>query len=139
MSIDEDYYKPIRTNYAFNSNCVEYESIGDKDKTLTIKEHPDMIRPYLVDIINDYKTQGEWKIHLTMIINVFSLKDYKETCTMCTKSDNIEIMMSSETDETTEELFESLLQRYQEGLEESMRGSEFVFDSVNSFITNFIK
>ena len=67
------------------------------------------------------------------------MKDYKETRTVCTKSDNIEIMMSSETDETTEELFESLLQRYQEGLEESMRGSEFVFDSVNSFITNFIK
>ena len=67
------------------------------------------------------------------------MKDYKETRTVCTKSDNIEIMMSSETDETTEELFESLLQRCQEGLEESMRGSEFVFDSVNSFITNFIK
>ena len=22
-----------------------------------------MIRPYLSDIINDYKTQGEWRIH----------------------------------------------------------------------------
>ena len=22
-----------------------------------------MIRPYLSDIINDHKTQGEWKIH----------------------------------------------------------------------------
>ena len=71
MSIDEDYYKPIRTNDAFNSNCVEYESIGDKDKTLTIKKYPDMIRPYLVDIINDYKTQGEWKIYSIMIINFF--------------------------------------------------------------------
>ena len=29
-------------------------------------------------------------------------------------------------------LFESLLQRCQEGLEESMRGNEFVFDSVSS-------
>ena len=27
--------------------------------------------------------------------------------------------------------FESVLQRYQEGLEESMKGSEFVFDSVD--------
>ena len=48
------------------------------------------------------------------------------------KSDNIEIMMGSETDEIIEELFESLLKRYQEGLEESMRGSEFVFDSVDA-------
>ena len=48
------------------------------------------------------------------------------------KSNNIEIMMGTETDEIIQELFKSLLQRYQEGLEESMRGSEFVFDSVNS-------
>ena len=33
--------------------------------------------------------------------------------------------------EYIKELFESLLQRYQEGLEESMKGSKFVFDSVD--------
>ena len=32
-----------------------------------------MIRPYLSDIINDHKTQGEWKIQLTMAINLFLL------------------------------------------------------------------
>ena len=47
------------------------------------------------------------------------------------KSDNIEIMMCSETDDIIDEFFKSLLQKYQEGLEESMRGSEFVFDSVD--------
>ena len=31
-----------------------------------------------------------------------------------------------------EGLFESLLERYQEELEESMRGSEFIFDSVDA-------
>ena len=50
---------------------------------------------------------------------------------MGTKNDNIEIMMGSETDEIIEELFKSLLQRYQEGLEKSMKGSEFIFDSVD--------
>ena len=50
---------------------------------------------------------------------------------MHAKSNNVEIMMGSETDEVIEELFESLLQRYQEGLEESMKGGEFVFDGVN--------
>ena len=45
---------------------------------------------------------------------------------MHTKSDNIEIMLGSEADEVIEELFESLLQKYQEGLEEIMRGNEFV-------------
>ena len=40
-------------------------------------------------------------------------------------------MMSSETDEIIEELFKSLLQRYQEGLEESMKGSNFIPGSVD--------
>ena len=45
---------------------------------------------------------------------------------MRTKSDNIEIMMHSETDEIIEKLFKSLLNRYQKELAESMRGSEFI-------------
>ena len=47
-------------------------------------------------------------------------------------SDNIEIMMGSETNEITEKLFKSLQQRYQKELEESMKGSEFIFDSVDA-------
>ena len=54
-----------------------------------------MIRPYLGDIINDHKTQEEWKIQLTMIINFISSKDYDETRTMHTTSDNIEIMIGN--------------------------------------------
>ena len=44
LSIDENYYKSIRTNSAFNGNYIEYESIGDKDETLTIKEYLDTTR-----------------------------------------------------------------------------------------------
>ena len=47
------------------------------------------------------------------------------------KSDNIEIMMDSETDEIIEKRFKSLLQIYQEGLEESMKRRDFIFDSVS--------
>ena len=50
---------------------------------------------------------------------------------MYTKSHNIEILMGNETGEIIETLFESLLQNYQKDLEESMRGSEFVFDSID--------
>ena len=82
-------------------------------------------------MINDHKTRREWKIQLTMQINFISSKDSEETCTMHTKSHNIEIMMGNETDEIIEKLFESLLQNYQKDLEESMRGSEFVFDSID--------
>ena len=89
-----------------------------------------MIRPYLNHIINDLKTQGEWKVHLvntvidhktqgewkiqlTMVIYFISSKDSVEICTMRTKSNTIEIMMGNETDDIIKELFESLLQKYQ--------------------------
>ena len=89
-----------------------------------------MIRLYFRDIIKnhkkwkvhsgntviDYKTQGEWKIQLTMIINLISSKDSDETRIAHTESDNIEIMMGSETDYIIKELAE-----YHEGLEESKR------------------
>ena len=51
---------------------------------------------------------------------------------MHSKSDNIEILIGNETDEIIEDRFDSFLQRYQKGLEESVRGSEFVFDYVDS-------
>ena len=44
-----------------------------------------------------------------------------------------------ETDKITEDLFDSVLQRYQKGLEESMKGSEFVFDNVDSLYYKLIK
>ena len=58
---------------------------------------------------------------------------------MHSKSDNIEIMIGNETDEIIVVLFDSLLQRYQEKLEQSMRGSEFVFDSVDLLYYNLNK
>ena len=82
-------------------------------------------------MINDHKTQGEWKIQLTMSINFICSKDSDETRTMHTNSNNIDIMMGNKTDEIIKELLKSLLQKHQEGLEESMKGSEFVFYSVN--------
>ena len=70
----EDCCESIRTGNAFISNYIEYESNGDKDKTLSIEEYLDKIRPYLSNIINDHKTQGEWKIQFTIAINFFLLK-----------------------------------------------------------------
>ena len=153
LSIDEDYYKPIITKGAFNNNYIQYESKGDKGKNLSIKKYLNIIGPYLNDIINDHKTQGKWRIHsgntiterktqsewkiqLTMAIKFISSKDSDETRTMHTKSNNVEIMMGSETDEIVEELFESLLQLYQKHLEESIRGGEFVYDSVDALYYN---
>ena len=74
-----------------------------------------------------------------MEINFISSKGSNETRIMHTKSYNIEIMIGNETDEIIKNLFESLFQKYQEGLEKSIKGSEFVFDNVNLLYYKFHK
>ena len=74
-----------------------------------------------------------------MNITFVSFKDCNEICSLSTKSDNIEIMMGSEADDIIEKLFEYLLQKYQKGLKESMKRSEFYFDSVDILYYNLQK
>ena len=67
-----------------------------------------------------------------MIINFICSNDSDEVHTMQTKSNNILWFNNTLYNKLwwviIEELFESLLQIYQEGLEEKVRRSEFVFD-----------
>ena len=49
---------------------------------------------------------------------------------MHSKSDNIEFMSGTETNDVINELFKSFLRKYQEGLETEMNGSSFVFERV---------
>ena len=58
---------------------------------------------------------------------------------MHTKSDNKEIMTGSDKNEVIKELFKSFLQRYQEGLQEKMRGSDFEFDGIHLLHYDFHK
>ena len=83
--------------------------------------------------------KGEWKIQLIMKINFISSKNFNETRDMYSKSDNFEIMMGVDTNEIIKNLFNSILQRYQKGLQELMRGSDFVFDYVESLSYIFHK
>ena len=108
----------------YNNNYIQYESKGDK--ILTLKEYLALIEHYLRELLNYYKSKGEWKVQLIANINFISLKPgFDETRVMHTRSDNKEIMNGSDTDEVIEELFESFLQRYEQNLEEKMKGSEF--------------
>ena len=61
---------------------------------------------------------------------LFLLKILKKL-TIYTKTHNIEIMIGNKTDEIIEKLFESLLQIFQNNLEEPMRRSKFVRDSID--------
>ena len=99
-----------------------------------------MIEKYLRELINKYKNEGEWKIQLIAEINFISLKPGSdETRVMYTRSDNEEFMNGDDTDEVIKSLFKSFLQRFEENLQNKMRGSEFEFDGINFFYYNFNK
>ena len=87
---------------AFNSNYIEYESKGYKNKNLSITKYLYIIIPFLGDMINHNKIQSEWKIQLSMEINFGSSNDSYEICTMHTKSDNIDILVGNETNDIIE-------------------------------------
>ena len=95
-----------------------------------------MIEKYLRELINQYKNEGEWKVQLTA--EIISLKPGSdETRIMYTRSDNEEFMSGSDTDEVIKLLFRLFLQKYQENLQNKMRGSNF--DGVNLLYYNFSK
>ena len=74
QSVDKDYHKSIRTNSDFNG-YIEYESKEHKGKILSIKEHLDKIRPYLIDIIIDHKTKENGKFIQVIKELIIKLKE----------------------------------------------------------------
>ena len=128
---EEDYYKPTEVKSAFDGNYVLYESRGDKDANLALYEYFDKIKPHLKDMIDDYKSKGEWKIQITMRIIFISFIDKNETPVMHTKSDNVEIMNGSDTSNAISKLINSFMKRYQEGLETKMKGSSYIFERID--------
>ena len=114
------------------NSYIEYKSKGDKYKNLSPKDYLNMIRPYLRDLINDHKTPirtdevinnesqfAEWKIQLVMLNNCVSSKHFEETLYLYSASKPVEIFMDSNTDDIVDELFDSILQRFQKSRETS--------------------
>ena len=117
LSVNKDYYKPKLTKSGYDNNYAQYESKGDKISTF--KEYLTLIEQYLRELINYYKSKGEWKVQLIADINFISLKPGSdETRVMYTKSDNVEIRIGDDINDVIKELFKSLLIRYQENLQE---------------------
>ena len=138
-SISKDHYKPKLVNSGYTINYVEYESRGDR--ILSIREYLTLIEKYLRELINRrMRMEGEWKVQLSAEINFISLKPGSdETHVMYTRSDNEEFMSSDDTNEIIKLLFESFLQRFEENLQNKMRGSEFEFGGINFFYYSFNK
>ena len=54
----ENCYKPVRVSNIWSNNYIEYESNGNKNKTLSVEEYLNKISPYLKDILNNLKKSG---------------------------------------------------------------------------------
>ena len=91
--------------------------------------------PYLQDILNDQKTNSnnsnEWKIQINMHVNFVSSNDTGETRTSFVWSNNEEIRLGNETDDTIKGLINSFLNEYQKEEIILRNGSNFVFESVD--------
>ena len=128
---EEDYYKPTEVKSAFDGNYVLYESRGDNNSKLSLYKYFDKIKPHLKDMIDDYKSKGEWKIQITMRIIFISFIDRNKTQVMHTKSGNVEIMNGTDTSDAINKLISSFTKRYQEGLETKMKGSSYIFERID--------
>ena len=115
---DDNYYKPILVKTSFKNNYKYYETRGDKDKKLSVKQYLYKIMPYLSDLINYHKAirnqSKEWKIQINMHVNFVSSNDTGEIRTIFVWSDNEEVRSGNETDDIIKGLLNSFLNNYQE-------------------------
>ena len=121
-----------------------------------------MIRPYLKDLINYHKPttrlsneennsdtnettnsddeRGEWKIQLVMQNNCISIKSFEDTRTVYSASKPVEVFVGSNTDDATDALFDTVLQRFQKAIETSNdNGSGFTNEYIALLYYNFQK
>ena len=63
QSTNKDYYKPIKTTSVFDNknNYIEYESNGDKDNILSVKEYLHIISPCLSNMINSRNMESSFR------------------------------------------------------------------------------
>ena len=77
-----------------------------------------------------FQKSNTWKIQLTIATIFISSKDVDEERVMHSTSGNTKLVPYDNANEVVNELFELLLSRYQIGLETSIKGSDFIIDSV---------
>ena len=123
-------YEPVLIKSGFDNNYLEYMSNGND--SLSLNEYLELIKLYLNDLINVYKAKGKWKLQISAEISFVSQKPGSdETRTMFTRSTPEEFMIGSETEEVAENLIMSILQKYQDNLQNKMKGSDFIFNGIN--------
>ena len=127
----KDYYEPKRISNFWNYNNIEYESNSDKNRDLSFDEYLNKIQTQFRNIIISFQKSDAWKTQLTISSNFISSKDSEEQWRQrYSSSGNIKFTACNDANYVIAKLFKSLCSRYQENLQTSMKGSDFIFDSV---------
>ena len=67
----------------FKGNYKYYESRGDKEKRLSVRQYLSKITLHLYDLINDHRiARRVWKIQISMRVNFISCEHTGETRTI---------------------------------------------------------
>ena len=84
-----------------------------------------------MELNNEENDRAEWKIQLVMQTDFISDKKFEDTRTMYSASKPVEIFMGSDTENSIDTLFNTILDRIQQAIETSNeRGSGFTHESV---------
>ena len=136
--LDELEKRILKLDKYHDYDDYEYKGIKDIKDLFKLSIDKDHYKPIIVKGgYNNNYIQYESK---GAEINFISLKPGPdETRVMYTRSDNEEFINGSDTDEVIKLLFESFLQKYEENLQEKMKGSDFEFDGVNFLYYDFNK
>ena len=98
-------------------------------KNLSLKGYLNKTKPYWRNIISNLQKSGTCRVQLTIAINSISPKNVDKELAMDSNSDKTEFKTFRNVN-ISDELFRSIFSRYQNDLETSRTGSDFIFDSV---------
>ena len=93
---------PVIVGNVWNNHYNHY--IGDRNKSLSVKEYLNGIKPYLRDIIINLQKSDILIIELTTAINIMPSKDVKKKHIAHSKSNNEEFLHYGAANEVVDEI-----------------------------------
>ena len=128
-NVDNNYEADLIASAFGERLCKHYERYrikGNKNKELSLNFYLDTVRKTVVELITK-ENIGERKVQL--VLSVFFINYLNnEEAEKYTYSDNVELRTTDYSNIITTTLYNSLIKKYQETLENKMQGSSFVYD-----------
>ena len=125
----DSYYEPELIASSSHKRYERYRINGDQNKELSLVAYLDTVRQNVVELITK-KNIVERKVQLVLSVLFINYLN-NQKAEKYTYSDNVVIRTTDDSNIITTSLYNSLIKKYQETLENKMEGSSFVFDYVN--------